>query len=152
MTEDDLQELHCITPIDNVASIVEHGILCHNEVRRRDLKHCSVAMPEIQERREGKSVLGGKLLHEYANLYLNARNPMMFKRHDRHQEICVLRISKLVLHEEGVVISDRNASSGYTRFYQSPAGLKSIEREVVFARYWTHPGDEFAEWHHKSVM
>src|SRR5438046_4685693 len=47
----------------------------------------SVAMPEIQERRENKRVPGGRMLHEYANMYFDAHNPMLSKcRHRRSEE------------------------------------------------------------------
>jgi hypothetical protein len=31
-------------------------------------------------------------------------------------------------------------------------GLDLIDRSVVFATYWTHPGDEITEWRHKSAL
>jgi hypothetical protein len=67
--------LHYITPIANVPSILQRGILCHNQVK--SLAHQSVAMPQIQQRRTKKSVPGGRHLHDYANLYFDARNPML---------------------------------------------------------------------------
>ncbi len=75
MRRSDLAELHFITHIANVASILEHGILCHKKAKRLD--PASVAMPEIQDIRAKKAVPAGKPLHEYANLYIHARNPML---------------------------------------------------------------------------
>ena len=43
-------------------------------------QHVSVAMPAVQDRRARKIVPGGRRLHGYANLYICARNPMMFVR------------------------------------------------------------------------
>jgi hypothetical protein len=63
---DELQELYYITPICNIPSIMEHGILSH--VRAGRLSHASVAMPEIQGRRTKIRVPGGRRLHEYVNL------------------------------------------------------------------------------------
>lgn len=63
MTYDDLPELHYITPIENLLSIFEHGILSHS--RAEDLDHQSVAMNEVQERRAKVKVPGGRRLHEY---------------------------------------------------------------------------------------
>src|SRR5262249_21008928 len=59
----ELQELHYITPIDNVPSISQHGIL--SNVRAARLAHASVAMAEIQDRRSRVVVPGGRKLHEY---------------------------------------------------------------------------------------
>jgi hypothetical protein len=69
MKRNELEELHYITTIRNVPSIMSKGILSHKLVRKID--HNSVAMEVIQERREKKVVPGGRPLHEYVNLYIN---------------------------------------------------------------------------------
>jgi hypothetical protein len=63
---------------------------------------------------------------------------MMFKRKDFHEELCVVRVTKDILNLPQVVITDGNASSDYVRFYAVSEGLRVIDRERVFARYWTH--------------
>ena len=130
----DLQELHCITPLANVPSIVRFGILCHERARAVD--HISVANAEVQARRASKRVPGGLPLHRYANLYIDARNAMMFDRRHQHLDLCVVRVSTDVLDLPGVVIADRNAAAGMARFAPSPQGLVLIDRDVVFAEWW----------------
>ncbi len=137
MRREELEELHYITPMTNAPSIVQHGIVSHRRASR--LQHSSVAMAEIQDLRARKSVPGGRLIHEYANLYFHARNPMLYKRLDQRRELCVLRIDVTVLDIAGVVVCDGNAASGYTRFAPAPSGLALIDRELTFARDWTHP-------------
>jgi hypothetical protein len=114
MDRGDLDELHSIQPIANVAGILELGILSHN--RARVVERVDVAAAEIQDRRVGVTVPGGRPLHDYANLYFDARNPMMSVRRTRHAELCVLRISCDVLDLPDVVVTDGNASSDYIRF------------------------------------
>lgn len=149
MRHDELTELHFITSIANVPSILLSGVLSHRRAAR--YRHESVAMQEIQARRARVVVPGGRLLHEYANLYICARNPMLYRLQGQHRELCVLRISTDVLNLPDVVIADQNASSNYVRFAVSPDGLALVDYEMVFAEYWTHPGDNLAEWRHKSV-
>lgn len=136
MKREDLTELHYITPIANLASILAHGILSHNRVKR--LRHRSVAMMDVQERRERKRVPGGRDLHDYANLYICGRNPMLSKRRSDNKSLAVLRISTDVLDLPGVVITDQNAACGLVRFRPSPDGLDIVDRELTFAQYWTH--------------
>jgi hypothetical protein len=136
MTYDDLPELHYITPIENLPSIFEHGILSHE--RADDIEHQSVAMDDVQERRAKVKVPGGRRLHEYVNLYFHARNPMMYKRRGEHKELCILRVRKDVIQRDGVVITDRNASSDYVRFADGERGLEIVDRERVYAKRWTH--------------
>jgi ssDNA thymidine ADP-ribosyltransferase, DarT len=143
-----LTELHSIMPIANIPSVMQHGILS-NEMAAK-LAHHSVAMAQIQDRRDRVRVPGGLKLHQYANLYFHARNPMLFKRKTQAESLCVLRISTAVLELPGVVLTDQNASSDYVRFL-SPAQISLIDFQMVFAEDWRHPGDQIAYWRHKSV-
>ena len=135
MRRDDLAELHFITPIANVASILELGIL--SERRAQKVDHVSVALAGVQEKRSRIRVPEGRPLHEYANLYICARNPMLYRRHGQHRELCVLRVSPKVLHLPDVVVTDGNAASDYTRFAAAPEGLAIVDSELTFAEWWT---------------
>lgn len=149
MRRDELEELHYITPIENVGSILEHGILSHELASA--LPHHSVAMQEIQEIRSKVVVPGGRPLHRYVNLYFCARNPMMSKRRSEHESICVLRVSTEVIDLPGVVITDQNAASHYARFGAAPTALSMVNRDLVFAEFWKHPDDQIMEWRHASI-
>lgn len=149
MNRDDLSELHYITPIANLTSIMHRGILSNRRVAK--LQHQSVAKQEVQDLRAKVRVPGGRALHEYANLYICARNPMLYKRRSEHQRLCVLRVNTSVLDRPGVIITDQNAASDYRRFVTSPNGLSLIDRDRVFAEDWTHPGDLRAYYQHRSV-
>lgn len=134
-------ELHSIMPIENIASIFKHGILCHDDAEK--IPHRSVALQEIQDRR-GKTVPNGLRLHQYANLYFNARNPMMYRRKDIVGELCVIRINLSVLQKPGAVISDMNAASGYVSFLQHPKDLGQIDFDCVFADWWDDENETIA--------
>jgi len=139
VTVDDIPELHFIVPMKNVPSVLTLGILSHHEAAR--LKAVSVADPLVQKRRQNKQLPNAGLLHSYANLYFHARNPMMCALQGRRAALTVLRIDRTVLDLPGVIISDGNASSDYTRFYPSPAGLAFLSHELTFTRDWRAPND-----------
>jgi hypothetical protein len=147
---DELAELYYITSIQNVPSILVRGLLSHNLAK--SVPHVSVAGEEFQERRRRKQVPGGRPVHDYANLYINARNPMMSRRRDLHATVCVLRVSPLVLDVPSVVVTTQNVTSDYVRFFAAPDGLARIDRATVFAESWKHPDDQIAEWRHTSAM
>jgi hypothetical protein len=145
----DVEELHYITPIDNVSSIMKYGILSHNLSLK--LPHDSVAMEEIQDRRRNKRIPGTKKrLHDYANLYFDAHNPMLSKRRDRNDEICILRVEASVMDLPNVIIADRNAASDYVRFYPTVDGLADLDKDKVYARYWTNARDPYEALELKS--
>ena len=133
MERSELPELYYITLIANVPSILKHGILCHRNAKR--IQHVSIAMTEIQGRRAKIRVPRAQRLHNYVNLYLCARNPMLFKRKHLHMDLCVLRVSTDVLDIPEVVITDGNAASSYTRFWPPSEGLPNVNKELVFAEF-----------------
>ncbi len=132
----------------NVPSIMSKGILSHKHAKK--INHNSVAMEEIQDRREKKVVPGGRPLHEYVNLYFHARNPMLYVRRSHHIDLCILCVGTQILDLPGVVIADRNASSDYARFAPAPHGLSIVDKETTFAEYWTHQ-DPFEAMRRKSA-
>jgi len=140
-------ELHCIMPIANIGSVMAHGILSYE--RTAKLPHLSVAMQPVQDLRHKKQVPGGLRLHQYANLYFHARNPMLFKRLGEVNSLCVLRVSTQVLNLEGTVISDQNAASDYVRFLH-PSQWRLLDFDDIFAMDWRHPDDQVAYWRHKA--
>lgn len=143
MRRDDLAELHYITPIANLASIMRHGLLSHRRAERH--RHQTVALAEVQEKRAAKRVPQGRPLHEYVNLYFCARDPMLCKRLNQRHEICVLSISPDVLDIDGVVVTDVNAASPRARFGAGAAGLEIVDRSLTYAEYWTDP-DIVEQW------
>jgi ssDNA thymidine ADP-ribosyltransferase, DarT len=115
MERSQIQELHYITDMANVPSMLEEGILCHRLAERTAQGHVSVADHEVQARRAGKRIWLGRYyrrLHDYANLYIDARNAMLFVLLQTGQgDLTVLAIDPAVLDLRGVVIADRNAAS-----------------------------------------
>jgi ssDNA thymidine ADP-ribosyltransferase, DarT len=140
-------ELHCIMPMTNIPSVMDRGILSYERVAK--IQHHSVALQPVQDKRDQKQVPGGLKLHQYANLYFHARNPMLFKRQAEAPNLCVLRVSTRVLELEGTVISDQNAASDYVRFLH-PRQWKLLDFDAIYAMDWRHPGNPAAYYRHSS--
>lgn len=143
MKREEIAELHYITAIDNVASIVQRGILSHESSRR--LHHRSVASAEVQARRASRKIPKGLRLHQYANLYFNGRNAMLYRiindydeaRRVPAEELTLLRVSTEVLDLPGVVITDINAAADVApRWFTVDEGIAMLDHSVVFAQYW----------------
>jgi len=142
MDRHDLLELHCIAPIANLASIVSLGILSHNQAA--GIPHDDVSSELIQDRRRGREVPdarrpGPRKLHDYANVYICGRNPMLYVLRARHDEFVLLRVSCDVLDLDGAIVADGNASSDWTGFHASPGGLEAIDAEITFLGDPRHP-------------
>ena len=130
-----LTELYNIQAIDNIPSIMQRGLLSHE--KSSEIKHTSIAMKEVQDRRDKICIPNGMSLHRYANVYFDPRNPMLYVRRNENFNLCILKFSRDILDINGIVLSDRNASSNYASFYQPDIGLRKIDFELVYARYWT---------------
>ena len=74
--------LYNIQVIENVPSIMREGLLSNERARR--IRHRSIAMNEVQERRDNIKVPNGLRLHQYANVYFDPRNPMLSARRDQN--------------------------------------------------------------------
>jgi hypothetical protein len=142
-------EFQCIMPLENIPSVLNVGILSNERAER--LQHRSVAMQDVQEKRDVKSVPGGLRLHHYANLYFHARNPMLYKRKEEAENLCVLRVSLDLLNVPGVVFADCNASSPYARFL-GPSQWECLDFDSIYALDWNrqHANDPYAYRIHKA--
>jgi len=145
----DVQELYCIVPISNVVSILREGILSHNEARR--IYHQSIAEQRVQDLRQNKKIPGtNKHLHDYANLYFDAHNPMLSARRGANDTICVLRINNDVLFLDGVIVTDQNASRDCW-FKPVSEGLPLLKYSEVFAEFWLNRDDPMEEYRLKGI-
>lgn len=140
--------LYNIQAIDNIPSIMQSGLLSNERASR--INHVSIAMNEVQARRELVRIPNGLKLHQYANLYFDPWNPMLSRKRSQNEEICILKIDRVVLDFEGVILSDKNASSDYAAFYGAKAGLENIDFDLVYARYWTDE-DYYEQCRKKSI-
>ena len=140
-------ELHCIMPMTNIGSVMTSGILSYENAVT--LAHSSIALQPVQDRRDRKQVPHGMKLHQYANLYFHARNPMLFKRLEEANDLCVLIVSTQILSLHGTVITDQNAASAYVRFLH-PSQWNFLTFDDIYAMNWLHPGDQVAYWRHKA--
>ena len=140
--------LYNIQAIDNIPSIMQWGLLSNE--RAEHIKHTSIAMQEIQDRRDTVIIPNGLSLHKYANVYFDPRNPMLYKRKAENFNICILKLAKEILDIEGAVVSDRNASSRYAGFYSPETGLKEIDFKLVYATDWRDE-NEYVYYKRKSV-
>lgn len=128
---------YSIMPIDNIPSVISRGILSHNNCKR--ISHKSVASQSVQLIRDKVIIPNGMKLHDYANIYFDCRNPMMYLIKNKAKKLCILVISPEILRIEGVVVSDRNASSEYNIFGDPQEMIYNnrLDYDIIYAEYWT---------------
>ncbi|HUO82716.1 MAG TPA: DarT ssDNA thymidine ADP-ribosyltransferase family protein, partial [Gammaproteobacteria bacterium] len=116
MDRDELVEFYFIVPIESLPSVCERGILCNSRAAR--LRARSIANQDVQDRRRVKRVPKGLRLHDYANLYVNGRNAMLYYLLNQggRADLCVISVDIAVLDLPDVVVTDRNAAADVARF------------------------------------
>ena len=137
------RELYYITHVENVPSILEHGILSHAEIERRRMAHMPLYDRQIVTNRRYRTAPDGRSLWEFANLYFQARNPMLYRvlreNVGREREVVVLGVKRDVLNRPDVFITTGNAASLTSDILPRAEGLARLEgilREVNI-EFWT---------------
>jgi O-acetyl-ADP-ribose deacetylase (regulator of RNase III) len=136
----EIKSLFYITHVENVPSILDRGILSHGLIEAQAIPFTPIYDAAIVSNRRDKATPERASLWEYANLYFQARNPMMYRvvQEKTTKNLAVIGVKPTALQLPEVMITDGNAASNPTRFFKAPDGLKVIESQwpVIQAEYW----------------
>lgn len=110
-----IEGLFYITHFDNVFSILENGILSHSLIERERISHKSIYNGSVIDRRANRVVSSEKTLWDFANLYFQPRNAMLYSlvngERGLKDELAILCIKPNILTRETVFVTDGNAAS-----------------------------------------
>lgn len=126
-----------ISHINNIKSILHNGILSNNTAKKSNLPYLDISDPSVQRWREFLDPHYHRKIHEYAPLYINPKNPMLYVRKDLQDNLCLLEVSLSVIVEHEYLISDGNASAKNTCFFNSLDNLHLLSWDVIHSKMWT---------------
>ncbi len=133
---------------DNLKSILKNGILSHRRADRWSLKNWISKKTIIYDKGIvdlRKNIhFNKRSLWEYANVYFQARNPMLYRVIKEHeaQNIVILQINSDIINSSNVGIADGNASSQSTTFFEdTDKGLGALNPEQFERSYWSEEDD-----------
>lgn len=130
------EELYYMAHHENLASILERGILCHSQIVQEGVQRVDISDPGVQRWRERREPVFGRRIHDYVPLYFNPRNPMLYRRRQVQHALVILAVSKQALEcKDSVVFTDGNAACGETRFSASACVLTD-SAAVLRAHSW----------------
>lgn len=136
----EIKSLYYITHIENVDSILAHGILSHQTVEDKGLKYTAIYDREIVSNRKKKTTPDGKSLWQYSNVYFQPRNPMLYRvvLEREAKDIAVIALYPQVLQSSGSYITDGNAANDITHFYNYQEGIKIISNmwDTIKGEWW----------------
>src|SRR5713101_603597 len=136
----DIKGLFYITHVENVPSILQRGILAHSLVESQQIAFKPIYDSDIVSNRKAKPTPDRASLWEYANLYFQPRNPMMYRVvHEKtNKELVVIGVTPGVLNTSGVLITDGNAANRVTSFHRLEEGLRVIQDQwkIIQSEFW----------------
>ncbi len=140
MSSGQIKALHYITHVENLPSILTDGILSHSEVEKRGVQVKRIYDAEIVSHRKEKRVPDGRSLWDFANLYFNARNPMLYRVKAEHdpKQIAVLQVNPGILNRDDIFITNGNAANTVTEILPAAEGKRRIReiRAQFEIEYW----------------
>lgn len=144
MTRRTIRNLYCITYMDNVPSIVRHGILSHGEIQRMGLAFTAIYDTDIVSRRSQISVPDGRTLWSFASLYFQPRNPMVYRVAIERgaDQLAVVAVKTNVLARPDVMLANGNAAHRSTIIVPAPERDQFI-KEIADIRnltWWNAEG------------
>ena len=136
----DIKSLYYITHIENLPSILERGILSHQKVEELDVAYKPIYDSGIVSKRKDKCTPEKNSLWEYANLYFQPRNPMMYRViHEKNKRnIAIVGVKSKVLQLEGGIVTDGNAANDPTQFFPVTKGLEVLRKQwkIIQNDWW----------------
>ena len=136
----EIKGLYYITHIENLPSILNYGILSHRQVEDRGIPYKPIYDAAIVGSRKLKETPDGRSLWDFANVYFQPRNPMLYRVvHEKDdEEIAVLGIQPRVLEISGAYITDGNAANNPTNFFRHKDGIKAVSAiwDTINGEWW----------------
>jgi hypothetical protein len=137
-----IKSLWHITHIDNAWSICRYGVLNHRDAHEKRPTLQDISDPLVQRWRSRSDPIFNRSIHDYAALYINPKNPMLFKRRAIKDQLCLVEISLAILAAQPYLLSDGNAASITTKFYRDLDGLKNLPWETLHnIKGWANQSD-----------
>lgn len=125
--------LYHFTHVDNMPSILERGLLSHNEAHRIGCVMRDISDPRVQSLRANKQVFG-RSLHDYVPLYFTPRNAMLYVRRNIQSDVVILCLNSILLEHKGSVFTDGNAASSRTTAFNDLRELNKLDWECIRSR------------------
>jgi len=139
-----LRELYYITHIDNLPSILKKGILCHNYVKEKNIKFTPIYDAEIVEGRKNIRTPSNKSLWDFANLYFQPRNAMLYRvivsSGKNIEDIIVIGFKNSILERSDIFITTGNAASPSSSILSGLEAKRNINniRKKAAKDWWAY--------------
>ena len=140
MAKHDIRSLYYITHVANISSMLQHGILSHRAVEEGNVNYTPIYDSQIVSRRKDIPTPDGQTLWDFANLFFQPRNAMLYRVvHEKSlNDIAIIGVHPQVLGMMNVLVTTGNAASLETEVLSGKEGLKHIHKmwAVLLNEWW----------------
>lgn len=139
-----LRGLYYITHTNNLASILEKGILSHNLIEHEGVRYTQIYDEDIVSKRKVIKTPDGRSLWDFANLYFQPRNAMLYRvvffSGVNKENIVIIGIKSSILNRNDIFITTGNAASYDSKILPIKDGRELIKniRESVDKEWWAY--------------
>ena len=137
---DGMSEIFHMTDRNNLQNILLHGLQNHYNT----YKQVDISNQDVNARREKVERIYGRKIHDYVPFYFNPRNAMLYRnRNNACVVILGLDVRVIKDHQDGFLISDRNASADEAKFSKNLPDLQDpnfINFDDAFSSRWCNNG------------
>jgi len=121
-----VSSLWSVAHLNNLKSVLEHGILCQDDVLLRNVVHTDISSRQVQNRRPAG-------FHGCVPLFFADNTPMLYvTAHDR--SVILLALSLEVAGKDGVRFSNRNIATSEHTIYSCTADLDALNWGIILDR------------------
>lgn len=148
---DKMSEIFHMTDYNNLKNILLHGLQNHYNA----YKKVDISDREVNDRREKVEHIYGRKIHDYVPFYFNPRNAMLYKNRN-NARVIILGFDVRVIkdHQDGFLISNRNASADDAKFSKYLPDLQNINFinfNEVFSQRWCNNGIRYDDIKQKMM-
>jgi O-acetyl-ADP-ribose deacetylase (regulator of RNase III) len=140
MKKENIKSLYYITHKENVESILKNGIYSHNKIEKEGITIKKIYDENVINIRKNKLLPNSEKLSDYANLYFQPRNPMLYRllctAERGINDIVILEISKDILNIEQSYLANANAATEAAEFFEPSKGYSKIDKIILDDQAW----------------
>ena len=137
-----LRGLYYITHIDNLPSIIDKGILSHKSIEEQGIQFTPIYDAEIVEIRKNIKTPDNRNLWDFANLYFQPRNAMLYRvvffSGKDIDDIIIVGVKNSILKRDDIYITTGNAASLDSEILHSSEAKRIIKniKEKTDKEWW----------------
>jgi hypothetical protein len=133
-----------MTHYDNLDSVLNHGLISHNQAVLNNLIKVDISNPLIQKNRNRNEAVFGRNIQDYVPLYINPQNPMMVSEKVKSYSSSIILlevIPHILVQMEETLFSDGNAAQLQTNFFHNQDEMENVNWQLLQEGKWVRGTD-----------